>query len=438
MIYLLLVILILNLWISYRYFGNIASPSFLFNIGFFFCSLVAILYIEEWSLYKINSNTFWVLLSGCVSFTIISIMMHFYQRKKILQCKNEIFFERIPVLTKKFLFFFLIFQCVIYGIYARYLMELFSTNDLVTAILQYNSTVKFNKNEVVKIPFSIIQPVFFCYGTCYVFAFLYIKSFLYKVGNNKWLLANIILGSLGMLLSGGREGMLVFLFMIALAFYILWQKKNKWKKAISMKIKLIIMAGLFLGGLSFQLLGVMVGRKSSDESGVSPFYYAAIYCGAQIKNLDIYLSQRKIEHSKKWGEQTFYNGYWSKIYAQKGIRFEYDLPFQFNNGYPLGNVYTTFYAWIYDFGYGGILPCIFFMALIAHSFYQKMKQSSCNQYEMLYVIIYSYIAFTLFFSFFANKFYGKIITAAFIRNCLVWFFWTLFLKQQKYTQIDIL
>ena len=112
------------------------------------------------------------------------------------------------------------------------------------------------------------------------------------------------------------------------------------------------------------------------------------------------------------------------------------MPFQSVNGYPLGNVYTTFFSWIYDFGYGGILPFTIIMALVTQLFYRRVRFHVGSPYGVMYVLIYSYMAYALFFSFFGNKFYGEIATSNFIKYLLFWAVWMLYLKRQKLYYID--
>lgn len=82
--------------------------------------------------------------------------------------------------------------------------------------------------------------------------------------------------------------------------------------------------------------------------------------------------------------------------------YELDLPFLRSNGYVCGNVYTTFYAYLYDFGVTGVIVLMILMGLISQVLYQKAtKPSKRNRrYSInLWIIVYSYVFYSLAFSF---------------------------------------
>ena len=91
-------------------------------------------------------------------------------------------------------------------------------------------------------------------------------------------------------------------------------------------------------------------------------YYLAFYCGAEIKNLDIFLNSTKTKPAI-WGEQTFVNLVKAigRFFISGFDQYYLINPYQSVNGYYLGNVYTTFKAYIHDFGYIGMIILIIIM-----------------------------------------------------------------------------
>ncbi|KLD60505.1 hypothetical protein WP50_09840 [Lactiplantibacillus plantarum] len=99
----------------------------------------------------------------------------------------------------------------------------------------------------------------------------------------------------------------------------------------------------------------LLGREVGSFSKAN---YLAIYFGAEIKNLDTFIQagQFPIRPHGTFGAQTFleFNRTFGKFFGSNATVI-LDLPFQNINGLSLGNVYTTFYAFLYDFGYRGVL-----------------------------------------------------------------------------------
>ena len=98
-----------------------------------------------------------------------------------------------------------------------------------------------------------------------------------------------------------------------------------------------------------------------------------------------------------------------------------DLPYQTANGLNTGNIYTTFYAYIYDFGYIGIIILPFIIGFVSEIIYIKAKNTNLNNEKInLSIILYSYIFYTLAFSFFSNKFFEGTCTPTFIKYVIIW------------------
>ena len=83
------------------------------------------------------------------------------------------------------------------------------------------------------------------------------------------------------------------------------------------------------------------------------------------------------------------------------------------NGYFLGNVYTTFYALLGDFGFAGCLLAVAIMAAMSQCAYSVALRSR-NSYSVA-VILYAFISFQLFMSFFSSNFYQNIFNTGFIK-----------------------
>ena len=87
-----------------------------------------------------------------------------------------------------------------------------------------------------------------------------------------------------------------------------------------------------------------------------------------------------------------------------------------------GNIYTTFYAYIYDFGYIGVIIWPLIMGFISQRIYKKARKSILNDDKRVKtsVIVYGYLFYMLAFSFFSNKFYEGFFTISFVKIFLLW------------------
>lgn len=112
-------------------------------------------------------------------------------------------------------------------------------------------------------------------------------------------------------------------------------------------------------------------------------------------------------------------------------QYSLDLPFKSINGYSLGNVYTTFYPWLYDFGYSGIFVLTMVMGIISETIYLYAKIQKNNHKHLICILIYGYISSFLFLSFFSNKFYEEVFSKNMLYIVISLFLIELFFKKVK-------
>ena len=96
-------------------------------------------------------------------------------------------------------------------------------------------------------------------------------------------------------------------------------------------------------------------------------------------------------------------------------------PTRWVNGYDLGNVATTFYAFLYDGGYLLYTICTILMAIISQGFVVSIRNRDVtNRNLSLVVLSYGYVIFTCLFSFFSNKFYEMVFTNIYLFMIIHW------------------
>ena len=114
--------------------------------------------------------------------------------------------------------------------------------------------------------------------------------------------------------------------------------------------------------------------------------------------------------------------------------YKLDLPFRSVNNLDLGNVYTTFYPYIYDFGYIGEFILVLIMAIISQVVFEFTKDTKTMECPSLSILTYSNIVNCLILSFFSNKFYENIISISMLKNIVFWWLFSLFLCKINYKE----
>jgi oligosaccharide repeat unit polymerase len=147
--------------------------------------------------------------------------------------------------------------------------------------------------------------------------------------------------------------------------------------------------------------------------------YIAVYLGAPLMNLNQAMSNG-LPPSNYFGQFSLKYLYMSL--AQGGI-LPADasvgaFPYIGYAGYFMGNVYTTYYAFLADFGYGGCLIAVVLMAVIMQLVFENAVQNGLTKHIPIAAIAYLYLGFNLFMSFFSSNFYQNLISTGFIKSVL--------------------
>ena len=216
----------------------------------------------------------------------------------------------------------------------------------------------------------------FCYASGFIWFYIVANNFAVSKKVDKLPLLNLILSIAISLEKGSRGGAVTLLVAGVAMMVIIWQKKSKRRRLKFRQILLVILIAVIVVG-TFQKVGELLGRVSAADFGG----YLSTYLSAPIRNLDYYINNvmgRSFSRPDVWGKMTFvrminFLGGFLKIDSWV---YELDLPFLRSNGYVCGNVYTTFYAYLYDFGVTGVIVLMILMGLISQVLYQKATKPS--------------------------------------------------------------
>ncbi len=427
MIYLLGTLLIILLIICYFLEEkDVISPAFIFIFGFSFQSLWAIFYSKAWEL-KLHLNTFFVILFGSLIFFCASQALKKYMRQKSKKNKKEykINLIKIDIWKQLLTIIFVLAVSIIYLVYVfkGANMQFEGISSIPKAIAQYDQLLKFsNIFNTVKAPSIVENLRLVSTAIGYWFIYVLINNYLINKKVDILALIIIIISALNTTLTGSRGSIIMMIISSGVFFIILKNRQSRNKFELNYKtMALIAIIGIIML-TSFVPLAKALGRNIN----IKTTDYLAIYIGAEVKNLDIFLQKKdKIIKNNILGSQTFYSAIQTIGSKTKLIRnykpYKLDLPFNKINGYNLGNVYTTFYPFIYDFGYLGLILLTLIMAIISQYIYEKVRLFKNNNQPSLYVLVYGTIFSCLLFSFFSNKFYENVISMYFVKTLIVWY-----------------
>lgn len=407
---------------------ELLSPEFGFVACFIPSVLYAFLYVDIWSL-NLSTMTVFTIMIGTFSFVITSFLTRpvckmYIKLNPIVKSKSRTMDVNEYIASWK-IHLIIGLQIIALICTIMFLISEFGT-DLSYAMFAFRvSSMSVNSDDYVKLPLLLRALRRVCLASGYVVMFLLLNSVVY--GNKKNRSSELICVLLSLFNGStlGGRGESLQLLAAGVIQYLLISRRRNGKNFIQKKslLKVFMLTGIII--LTFAQIGELMGRNMSflkfDE-------YIAVYLSAELKNLDIFV-RRGVFGADVASAQTLTNviNVLAVLFNKPEWIHSLDLPFNYINGYALGNVCTIFFAFLYD---GGLTAVVIYTSLMA-AFCQKLYQSSLKS-EMrsdisISTILYSFTWFTVVFSFFSNKFY-EIVFSTIILWCmgtwtvLKWFF----------------
>nr|WP_314170218.1 O-antigen polymerase [uncultured Aggregatibacter sp.] len=416
LVFLLLLILIFNfLIVDFDYM----HPSVLFVAPFLLFGITSILAEDAYEII-FHKETLLVLVTSTLVFTLVTLLSQIFYRAKD---QVNISLTEIKV-NKGITFLFIIFFIITQLAFIKYLQAISIAHlgyitSLSEMISLYDVMTKFwpdtfrELNVPVPLLYRIGNPITQGFG--YLIVYIFIHNYVATKKINKLYLLIILLLCINIILNGSRSPIFRILTMMLIMFYILYNKKNNMRKG-DFKFLFKSFLVLILSGIFFIFLLTLMGRENDLEL----FHYIFVYVGAPLVNLDNYLAFKPDDSvSSIFGEQTFRGlyAYIAKWTNNESLIFPTIDLFTFsNNGIEIGNVYTTFYSFIYDFGYAGFIPLILIIALYYIFTYQKLKSNNLKLKNVNFsLFIYAYLFNDLIMLAFSNRFYTTISDPSFFK-----------------------
>lgn len=412
----LIIILAVELLVAYVVFDeDIISPAVVFSGTFLFAAFDLLSMLKVWKI-DIHFNTVLIVSGGCLIFIITSLMANKCSLFKTLKIFPNYSAEREIKRSTQLLFVFLNLFILIYVAKKIIAVVTFAgfNKGTLASFGTYSYLSKFGNvdTSIGKLASNLYQ---FAQAESYFWGYILVDQWYGKKKIPVLILANFIITTVSYFLCGSRTGA-IFSIISLFPIFIIKYRKNTGKKHLNKKYIFMFLIIVVVLMFSFQWMGEVIDRRLD---GINFWEYISIYIGAPILNLDLFM-QEPLLSPAIWGYNTF--GFQIGYFRRKlGMNsYHLDIPFRTVNGHNLGNVYTTFYAYIYDFGIIGMIILVSIMAIIIQQLYKKAKSDINYERGMtLSVLIFACLFPCVVFSFFSNKFYEQ-IDIAFLKGLIYW------------------
>ena len=400
----LFVILVGNFIFSIRKFPTRMNPASLYSFGFALAALMCVIYREEWDMSSFSLITFGIFILGVPCFTLYSYLLFYYGKpvgKRVIALENV---KRLT-LDNFLLLSFLFIQVVVLFLRFRFVMSTTGLASLSDALYDIRGSA--NQGYAYKIPLYLQYLIEISDILTYYFGFVAAKMFVNQEKGSKRdiCLTIFVIGTLSSFFNGAKGTGLYFI----IYYFIVWSvlqgrkkslelEKNGFKKILRIGVGIVLLLPLF------GILSSALGRTTSED--YSALYGWGIYCGAEIKNLDIVLNE-PLSKDAKWGEYTF-RRYSSNARKDK---LDYLQSNHFVNGYYTGNVSSCLQFYYQDFGVAGVFLLVLLIAMIMGFLYKKsLSTQVLKKKNFSYsIFLFAYLGRGVAYSFFSERFYEQFL-----------------------------
>lgn len=398
MFFLLFFVYLIVFIIGLNIFRTRLNPVTAFTIGFVACMCVCLINYDKWDMERFHFNTFCLLCFGCLSFVLGCIWFQlYYKGGNVIIDKSY----RVFNINKSFLLIYLLFVVVIVSYSFSYLISVTGAENISqAAFINYHAGFVEGDNNLYQLPLvpRLLKSIVIYLN--YYFLFILANKIVHKEPLREMLLLMLIciVSSMSNLTTGSRgsifEPILYFLIV-----YLCLKNKKEVKNNIG-KIKKIIFSIFVSSFILFIFFksGSLAGRDTSDSDFVE---YMSGYVGAQPKNLDLFINEYHMPNNTPGG-YTF-GGIFSSFIDIKPV-FEMSMPRDVN-GHSLGNVYSGFSSYYYDFGiFGSIIFCFFLGIFFQFLYVNTFDDTRLNKrYFLFSIFFYAYFLQGLILNFFGER-----------------------------------
>lgn len=381
-------------------------PAIIVCAVYLLTTFFAILEIDKWNIY-ISGNTFLILIIGLGTYFFVAFFIMGLQRYTRQPLNNTQYLfsnlQDVDTIVMVFLDLISVFITV------KYIHEVEQSIGLKWSLIDFSALANmYREMSTSDMQFDGISSIsnhgslFIC-ALSFVCLYVFIIHAINKQKHNVvWYIFRMIpLGCyiICMLSVGSRGGLLQMVVAVVIMYYIVSQSKNLEQGQAQFKqiVKYALLATLIL--YIFVWLKNVIGR----ESDYLILDYLAEYIGAPLKNFDTFVNSGNHNTSGIWGKETFPTilrtiGWLTGNTELMNLKLYKE--FNVYNGMSLGNVYTAFREYYYDFGIAGVVILSAIHSGLYTTLYLKLRRCSLQTYLNRFnvsLLIFSYISIGLFY-----------------------------------------
>ena len=222
------------------------------------------------------------------------------------------------------------------------------------------------------------------------------------------------------ILTGGRNPLLQLLVAALMMYYLLKKKIQGYSRKFNRKFTFKLLSIVVIVLIAFSNMRFLVGRTNT----LNTFDYLAMYIGAPIKLFDMFIQNPPSKVHELFGQETFINlwtwlGTFTHDSRMTGLIMNKE--FRTFNGLQLGNVYTAFREYYFDFGIVGVIILPFIHSVFFTTFYQKISQNKTNWKKNefdLQIILYSYLSVALVYYSIDDRLFQRFLSRGTFRELI--------------------
>ena len=407
---LLLIVLIILFLASYYLCGkDFFAPATMTIAGFIISAFLA-WYLQYRFDYEITLETVLLIVSNLVIGVFVGCFSHFFANKYRTKPADE----RITPISKPVTIFALAFVILTALFIIREVNRVVGgASSYFNLMLSYRTASAYTVNLENQTSSIVKAMTYISWGLFISFAINMIVFYKKLPQSQKVLQFLILIGCiLCCLLSASRFSILAYCIAVVYMWHFFRIKRFGRYKKYNIKFLFRMFVLVIIAAFFFFKVKELVGRD--DQSGILD--YISHYVGTSIINLDMYL-KNPLHDSSIWGKETFYS--FIQNLRKLGI---VDIPyyyihkeFRYINGASMGNVYTAFRDYYYDFGIIGTYFLHLLYCFISSIWYERIKMKRGNTG----IIIFSLMAYTAPLYFWSAQFFGNICCMGFALKAII-------------------
>lgn len=427
---------------------ELLSPAFIFPLVFLLACVNGLMNYAAWS-FDLKPVTGVVIVGSCLLFSGVGVAVHRWRSGKRMAAgsKHMAAYEYVvPVAAQVLLF---VFQVAVYALTLKSILDVSHAAGFKGGVIEtINYYALYSKHSTavdLSLPLTVSTGNNICQALGLAQAFILANNIVARARLSRrdvLGIANMLLAIAGSMVGGSRTvAMLMLMAIVVMAFILFSQSPTAERVGIGKAVGALIGVA-FLGAVIFFSIYLLRG---GDLSGL--YSHFSIYLGAPVKNLDLYFGETWAA-PVIFGENTLYNLYASLRKVVPALvpgTYVMDNPYRRINGYDLGNVHTTLYAPIHDFGFAGLVVLVIIMAFVMQFLYEEcwlrhelaprhLRKPSSRGFALGLVLtehleglrrplaycLYGYLFHAVALAFFSNKFYETLFRLGFIEFVIIW------------------